>query len=186
MPRDVEKSDEQKHAEADVDGFRRGLGPFVTAADTTRMAMMFTNAKGSENRIVYVNQAFLELTGYDEHELMGQPFDFLMERGTDPEVLAEIRSALQGARDLTPLVRYRRKDGSFVWVTAFITPVRDERGDIVQHFASFVDVTRHKEEEDRLRSLVDELEHRARATLDAVLAITDRSLRGSADKVHRS
>ncbi len=185
MPQDVEKSDEQRHAEADVDDFRRGLGPFVTAADTTRMAMMFTDAKTPQHRTIYVNQAFLELTGYDEHEVMGRPFDFLMERGTDPEILAEIQTALQGARDLTPLVRYRRKDGSFVWVTVFITPVRDERGEVVQHFASFVDVSEHKEEEDRLRSLVDDLEHRARAMLDAVLAITDRSLRGSADKMHR-
>ena len=39
------KDQEQKAAEADVEGFRRDLGPFVIAADTTRMPMVFTDAK---------------------------------------------------------------------------------------------------------------------------------------------
>ena len=149
----MEKTRQQEAAEADVRGFRDALGPFVTAADTTRMPMMFTDAKTRGDPIIYVNQAFLNLTGYDEHEVMGQSLDFLMERGTDPEMLEEIRSSFLGARDLEPLVRYRRRDGTAVWLMVFITPVRDKSGEIVQHFASFVDVTAQKEEEDRLRAI---------------------------------
>jgi hypothetical protein len=32
------RSEEQKVAEAEVEGFRQDLGPFVVAAETTRMA----------------------------------------------------------------------------------------------------------------------------------------------------
>ncbi len=153
MPEDIRKSEQQKDAEAEVDRFREALGPFVTAADTTRMPMVFTDAKASDHPIVYVNQAFLSLIGYDEHEVMGQSFDFLMQRGTDPEMLAEIRTSFEGGRDLEPLVRYRRKDGTMVWLLVFITPVRNGNGEVEQHFASFVNITRQKEEEDRLRAL---------------------------------
>ena len=38
-------------------------------------------------------------------------------------------------------IRYRRKNGSEFWAGLFISPVRDESGDIVQYFASFVDLT---------------------------------------------
>ena len=38
MPNDDSKSNEQKSAEADVEGFSKDLGPFVVAAETTRMA----------------------------------------------------------------------------------------------------------------------------------------------------
>jgi hypothetical protein len=38
------KSEEQQDAEADVEDFRKELGPFVVAAETTRMAMIFTDA----------------------------------------------------------------------------------------------------------------------------------------------
>lgn len=155
MPQDVLKSEQQEHAEAEVGSFREALGPFVTAADTTRMPMVFTDAKAPDHPIIYVNQAFLTLTGYDEHEVMGQSFDFLMKRGTDPEMLAEIQTSFEGGRDLEPLVRYRCKDGSAVWLLVFITPVRNKDGDVEQHFSSFVNITRQKEEEDRLKALFD-------------------------------
>ncbi len=153
MSRDILKTDQQKRAEAEVAEFRAALGPFVTAADTTRMPMVFTDAKAADHPIIYANQAFLSLTGYDEHEVMGQSFDFLMKRGTDPEMLVEIQTSFEGGRDLEPLVRYRCKDGSEVWLIVFITPVRNAEGDVEQHFASFINITRQKEEEDRLQAL---------------------------------
>ena len=57
------KSDEQKGAEAEVDGFRKDLGPFVVAAETSRMAMVFTDATEPDNPIIFANDSFLSLTG---------------------------------------------------------------------------------------------------------------------------
>ena len=68
------------------------------------------------------------------------------------------------------------------WATIFISPVQDESGDAVQHFASFVDVTKHKQEKDRLRFLLDELNHRTQNTLATVQAIAVQTLHGVADK----
>src|SRR6476660_3185360 len=42
------KSEEQKAAEADVASFRKNRGPFVVAADTTRMAMVFMHTARRE------------------------------------------------------------------------------------------------------------------------------------------
>jgi len=46
------KSNEQKVAKAEIDRFGKNLGPFVVAAKTTRMAMVFTDAKESDNPII--------------------------------------------------------------------------------------------------------------------------------------
>lgn len=173
----------QQAAEADIEGFKAELGPFVVAAETTRMPMVFTDAKAPGHPIIFVNQSFLSLTGYDEHEVLGQGLDFLMERGIDPETLTEIRTAFAGGRDLETEVCCRRRDGSAFWVTLFISPVRDARGAVVQHFASFVDITRLKEEEDRLRFLLNELNHRTQDTLATVLSVARQTLRGAADSM---
>ena len=61
----AKKSAEQKGAEADVESIRRDLGPFVVAAETTRMAMLFTDAREPGHPIIFANDAFLSLTGYD-------------------------------------------------------------------------------------------------------------------------
>ena len=160
MLTDEGKSGEQNAAEGIVDEFRQALGPFVTAAETTRMPMMFTDAKHATYPVIFVNQAYLSLTGYDEHEVLGERFYSLMERGTDPEMLAEIQMSFLGSRDLEPIVRFRRKDDTAIWVSLFIAPVRTREGGVMQHFISFVDITRHKDEQDRLMDLLAKVERR--------------------------
>jgi PAS domain S-box-containing protein len=136
MPEIVIKSETQKVAEAKVDGFRSDLGPFVVAAETTRMAMLFTDAKEPGNPIIFANDAFLDLSGYDREEVLGQSFNFLMARGTDPDSLARIDIAFAGTPKGGSEICCRRKDGDKFWSAILISPVRDESGDVVQHFAS--------------------------------------------------
>ena len=139
MPEITNKSEEQKVAEAEVESFRKDLGPFVVAAETTRMAMVFTDAKEQGHPIIFANDAFLSLTGYDLKEVLGHSFNFLMARGADPKALAQVEATFEGGADGGSEIRYRRKDGSVFWAALFISPVRDESGEVVQHFASFVD-----------------------------------------------
>jgi hypothetical protein len=55
----AKKSVEQKDAEAEVESFRKDLGPFVVAAETTRMAMLFADAAKPEHPIIFANDSFL-------------------------------------------------------------------------------------------------------------------------------
>ena len=181
MPEIVIKSDGQKVAEADVDSFRQDLGPFVVAAETTRMAMLFTDAKADGDPIIFANDAFLELTGYSRKEVLGQSFNFLMARGTDAEALAHIEAAFEGHSKGGLEICYRRKDASVFWSAVLISPVWDESGDLVQHFASFVDLTDHKQEQARSRMLIDELNHRVKNTLATVQSIVWQALRNTSD-----
>lgn len=135
------------------------------------MAMVFTDAKTPGNPIIFANEAFLSLTGYNHEEVLGQGFNFLMARGTDQDSLARIEAALTGNSVGGSEISYRRKDGSLFWSAVLISPVRDQSGDIVQHFASFVDLTDHKQEQAQSRMLIDELNHRVKNTLATVQSI---------------
>jgi PAS domain S-box-containing protein len=181
MPSKANRSDEQKDAEAEVKGFHDDLGPFVVAAETTRMAMVFADAGRPGNPIIFANDAFLSLTGYAREEVLGQGFNFLMAQGADAEALGRIKEEFEGHGDGGSEIRYRRKDGSEFWAGLFICPVRDEGGDIVQYFASFVDLTRHKDEEARSSMLINELNHRVKNTLATVQAIVWQALRTGSD-----
>jgi PAS domain S-box-containing protein len=185
MPKITNRSKKQKAAEADVEGFRKDLGPFVVAAETTRMPMLFTDAKAPDNPIVFANNSFLSLTGYDRAEVLGQSFDSLMARGTDPKALAQIKAAFEGSSegssDIDPEIHYRRKDGSEFWAAIFISPVRNERGDVMQYFVSLVDHTKHRQEQAQCKMLVRELSHRVKNTLSTVQSIAWQVLRKTSD-----
>jgi PAS domain S-box-containing protein len=111
MPEIANKSEEQEDAEADVDGFRKDLGPFVVAAETTRMAMVFTDAKESDDPIVFANASFLALTGYDREEVLGQKFNFLVADGDDAHALRQVAAAFKGSPEGDPEINLRRKNG---------------------------------------------------------------------------
>ena len=176
-----EKSSRQKIAEANVEEFRKELGPFVVAAEKTRIAMVFTDATKADHPIIFANDSFLSLTGYGREEVLAQSFNFILAGNNDSDDLANIE-AVFGGNERTPEIRYRRKDGSVFWATVDISPVRDERDNIVQHFASFVDITWHLQETARLQFLLDELNHRTQNTLATVLAIARQTLRGQAQE----
>ena len=176
-----DKSEEQRDAEASVEGFKKELGPFVVAAETTRMAMVFADAKQPDNPIIFANDGFLALTGYAREEVLGQSFNFLMAHAADAEALAKIEAEFLGKSAGGSEIRYRRKDGSEFWAALFISPVRGERGDTVQYFASFVDLTALKNEQARSRKLIEELNHRVKNTLATVQSIVWQALRTATD-----
>ena len=72
MPNKGIKSIGQKAAENHISVAREAGGPFVTAADRTRMPMLFTDPNLPGNPIIYVNDSFLSMSGYDREEVLGQ------------------------------------------------------------------------------------------------------------------
>ncbi|MCA1660884.1 MAG: PAS domain-containing protein [Novosphingobium sp.] len=173
------KDQDQKAAEAEVEEFKEELGPFVVAADTTRMPMVFTDAR-PDNPIIYANESFLKLTGYDRDEVLAQRFNFLLAEETDRNDLAEIAAAFAGKSD-DPEIRYRHKDGSEFCATIFVNPVKDADGKVVQHFVSLVDTTRHQRARENAALLIDELNHRVKNTLATVQSIVTQAVRSASD-----
>ena len=181
MPQFVRKSDDQKEAEAEVESFQENLGPFVVAAETTRMPMLFTDARHPGNPIIFANDSFLVLTGYAREEVLGQDFNFLLAREANADVLRQIALEFEGKSSGCPDVLSHRKDGTEFWAGLFISPVLDQSGTIVQHFISVVDLTKHKNEQLQSKMLIDELNHRVKNTLSTVQSIVWQALRTFSD-----
>jgi PAS domain S-box-containing protein len=179
MSNPAPKTQMQKRAEAAVEDFRRGLGPFVVAADTTRMPMVFTDARVSGNPIVFANDSLLRLTGCTRDQLLGRPFGDLL---ADDEAREMVASAFRDDPQDSLDVRCRSRVGERFWAEVFISPVRDEAGAVIQHFASLFDLSRHIAQQEELRCLLDELNHRTQNTLATVQALAMQTFRGCPDK----
>jgi PAS domain S-box-containing protein len=171
------KSSEHRTAEAAVAGFRKNLGPFVVAAETSRMPMAFTDAQAGGHPIIFANDSFLQLTGYEREEILGRYFSCLVAGGTDPAMLAEVDRAFHTDSGGASVERYVRKNGSEFYAAKLVSPVRNENGTVVQYFVSLIDLTEHNRDQQRARMLIDELNHRVRNTLAIVQSIVGHALR---------
>ncbi|MBH9552075.1 methyl-accepting chemotaxis protein [Inhella gelatinilytica] len=81
-----------------------------------------TDLKG---RITYANRAFIEVSGYSEAELLGQPHNIVRHPDMPAAAFKDLWDTLQAGRPWTAPVKNRRKNGDHYWVLANATPMRD-------------------------------------------------------------
>ena len=120
---------------------------FFAALEMTRMPMILTDPNRDDNPIVFANNAFLDLTGYDLEEVLNRNCRFLQGAQTDRDTVAQLRESIAARRAISLEILNYRKDGQPFWNAVFIGPVYGETGDILYFFASQLDVTARKEAE---------------------------------------
>jgi PAS domain S-box-containing protein len=153
----VEKADAWRMT--DRLGAEHGKGdPFAAAIRGTRMPMLITDPRQHDNPIVFANDAFLVLTGYERDEVMGRNCRFLQGEGTDPAAVDQMRAAIRHEVDINLDILNYRKDGTPFWNALYLSPVTNEAGELRYFFASQLDVTERKEAELQVRGDKDAFE----------------------------
>ena len=95
-------------------------------------------------RIIYVNEAFTQITGYSPEEVLGKTPRILQGAKTDRAELDKIRNALSRWESVTVEVINYRKNGSEFWNEFSIVPVADRTGWYTHWIAIQRDTTERK------------------------------------------
>lgn len=102
-------------------------------------------------QILYVNEAFTQMTGYTLQEVLGKSPRMLQGPKTDREALNQVRAALIAKEPVqVELINYH-KNGSEFWVEMSITPVADATGDYTHFVAIQRNITERKRSEEALQ-----------------------------------
>ncbi|HNB44610.1 MAG TPA: EAL domain-containing protein [Burkholderiaceae bacterium] len=134
---------ERKYAEG---ALRRAASVFTHA----REGIMITSPEG---RIVDVNAAFCQITGYARDEALGQTPRLLKSGLHGADFYAALWGDLSERNHWHGEIWNRRKDGQTYVALQTISAVRDERGVVGQYVALFYDVTAAKQYEQRLEQM---------------------------------
>ena len=141
------------------------------ALDAATNGVLVTMAE-EDHKLVYVNRAFLEMTGYDHDEVIGRNCRFLNAHDRDQEQLEVIRQALKAGTACSVTLRNRRKDGTPFWNQLRIAPIFNADR-VLTHFVGIqTDVTRDIEGQEALATLRDHFEAVLRAVPDAILTVS--------------
>lgn len=149
---------EHDRIESEIDRVGRSSDPFASAVRATRMPMLITDPNQADNPIVFVNDAFLRLTGYERSECLGRNCRFLQGPDTDPADVAKLRDAIERRSQIEMEIINHRKDGSRFFNRVLISPVFDDIGHLTYFFASQFDVTLERDRLVRLQHEHDKLE----------------------------
>jgi len=129
--------------------------PFAAAIRATRMPMVITDPRQPDNPIVFANDAFLRMSGYQRGEVIGRNCRFLQGPATSADDVAAIRDAIAARKDISIDILNYRKDGTPFWNALFISPVSNQAGNLLFYFASQLDVSDRKRSERRISAAKD-------------------------------
>lgn len=115
--------------------------PFAAAVAVTRMPMIVTDPRLPDNPIVFVNDAFIKLTGYSRDDLLGRNCRFLQGPGTNVDDITRVRNAIARRESIEIDLLNYRKDGSSFWNRLLVSPVFSKEGELTHFFASQFDVS---------------------------------------------
>ncbi len=134
---------ERKRAESELRERERHLR---TLMDTAHEGIWVLDV---ESKTRYCNARLLEMLGYSSPEVLGQPVtNFVFE-----EDVERIQAQLEGRRGVEAQYdfRFKRKDGSAVWVLVCGSPIENEEGVVTGTLEMLTDITGRKRAEEQLR-----------------------------------
>jgi hypothetical protein len=177
----------ERHA---VDTRLRLFGAAVTSAT---VGIMLVEAHDEHRRISFVNDAFLEVSGFSRDMVLGQRPCFLARESSEEAVL-RLREAVEQRTRASETVQARRMNGESFWSSVTISPLAD-RSRRISHLLIFqMDISREREAQSALTKsqrlevvgrLTAGIAHDFNNVLAAIMAFTDLARDGVEDEAVR-
>ncbi len=142
---------ELKQARTELEQAHAQLMNYVDIVDK----YVITSSTDTRGVITYTSEAFCEISGYSEQELIGQSHGLLRHPDMPDEIYRDLWKTLRSGQTWQGELKNRKKNGDYYWVHAYISPNFDEDGSIEGYTAIRQDITDKKLAEKL--SITDEL-----------------------------
>ena len=111
------------------------LGPITDLIISNSFDSVMVTAATAKTPILYVNEAFTQLTGYTFEEVLGKSPSMLQGVGTDPSALEQLHKDLGAGRNFEGRATNYRKDGTPFMMHWRVASVRSANDEVVYFIA---------------------------------------------------
>jgi len=129
------------------------------AMDRAPIGITISGMDHPDNPLIYINDSFEEITGYDKERSIGCNCRFLQGPDTDADKIEALGNAVENEEHTVVELKNYRADGEEFWNRIEIAPLRDEAGEVVNYVGFQMDVTARKEAEMALERERENLDH---------------------------
>lgn len=92
-----------------------------------------TDTKGT---ILYANEDFIDVSGYDEFELIGQPHNIIRHPDMPKVIFKFLWDSIKASKNIHVIIKNMSKTGRYYWVITDFKIIADSDGEIVGYFGT--------------------------------------------------
>ena len=137
---------ERKQAEAE-------LTKLSTAVTQSPSIIAITDTDG---KLEYVNPKFTKITGYSQEELIGQNLRILKSEEHSDKMYKELWETISSGKTWRGEFHNKKKSGELYWEMAYISPIFDAKGKIINYLKDSEDITERKQAEENFKHSIDD------------------------------
>jgi len=108
--------------------------------ENSPIASVVSNPRLPDNPLVAVNDAFCDLTGYDQQFILGRNCRFLSGDATEPWLTEEIRRGVREQKSVLVEILNYKKDGTPFQNAVLVAPMFDDDGELEYFLGSQVEI----------------------------------------------
>lgn len=124
---------------------------FKQAVIQLRDGVTISDARLPDNPLIFVNNAFEQMTGYSNEEALNRNCRYLQGEQTNQRDISVLRNAIRNKNSCLVTLRNYRKDGSMFWNELSLSPVFGADGEVTHFIGIQKDVTARVELELRIK-----------------------------------
>lgn len=131
-----------------------------TVITQTKDAVIITESDKTNRavpRIVFVNPAFTQMTGFQSNEVIGKTPTIFMGRKSVENEIGNLSKALRGKEEFKFETLNHKKDGEEYWVSFSMIPITNKEGEHSHWISIQRDITEEKNQEKEKEHLIREL-----------------------------
>lgn len=127
------------------------LNIYLKALNSAYSGIIITDNLQHDNPIIYCNKAFENISGYSHDEIIGHNCRFLQAQDRSQPERYILKDCIKNGEECKIEIRNYRKDGTLFWNELFISPVKNEAGQVTHFIGVQNDITSRKKAEHELR-----------------------------------
>ncbi len=119
----------------------------VAAMGASISGIVITDYQQKDNPIIFCNQAFEEITGFSQKEIMGRNCRFLQAENREQIGRYKLQEALNAGTECNIELANYRKDGTMFYNELYIAPIKNNEGIVTHYIGIQNDITVRKQKE---------------------------------------
>jgi PAS domain S-box-containing protein len=121
--------------------FATQLSLFEQAMDQASCGITIADANKPDKPLIYVNDEFLNMSGYTREDVIGKNCRFLQGAEKNTDARKKIRQALAKDKSVKVVLKNFKKDGTLFYNELFISPISSDKKEVTHYVGIQTDIT---------------------------------------------